>query len=221
MLPPPSASTTRRRAQVRGRSQASALAHDMRILPWIIGIFVLAIIAAVLLVVIKRPSPTASAPVTNSVSLPTAGQANIPTGGGFASSVNTYALTLHDGPQLAVNDFLHMGATIPDPVNPGIYILAGSAGYCLPNGSCPHGASTTDYSITYGEKTHSFTITLLKEPIGAARAEAEQFLQQTLGVFGATLCGADYYVGAPNYVNALYSGKNLGFSFCKDATPLP
>jgi hypothetical protein len=35
------------------------------------------------------------------------------------------------------------------------------------------------------------------------------------------MCGLNYTVSVPYSVNAIYSGSNLGFSFCPDAVVLP
>ncbi len=118
-------------------------------------------------------------------------------------------------------DFLHNGVTMPDPANPGRYLIAGSVGYCLPDGTCPSAASTTDFSISYSTGTSFFNVALLKEPLGPVREEAEAFLEKTLGVPQAELCSLNYYVGTPYYVNQFYSGTNLGFSFCPGAVALP
>jgi len=46
-------------------------------------------------------------------------------------------------------------------------------------------------------------------------------LLQQLGISEQDACRLRYSVSVPFSVNPLYSGKNLGFSFCPGATPLP
>ena len=138
-----------------------------------------------------------------------------------STTVSTLSFPTRSGASLTVKDFIHNGETVSDSQNPGSYVLAGSLGYCLANGSCPSGASTTDFSISYNEKTHFFNIILLKEPLGEARFEAEQFLISRLGIDERQICSLDYFVGAPYWVNETYDDKNLGFSFCSGATKLP
>jgi hypothetical protein len=118
-------------------------------------------------------------------------------------------------------DFIHNGETVTDTVNPGTYQLAGSLEYCLADGTCPSGAATSDFSISYNSKTQFFNVALVNEPLGPVRAAAEKFLTSRLGVSSAQMCRLQYFVGTPNYVNSSYSGKNLGFSFCPGAVPLP
>lgn len=115
------------------------------------------------------------------------------------------------GGSVQVNDFKNDSATVSDTNNPGHYYLAG--------GLDPTG-SDVSYSIFYVESDQSFNITLLKEPIGETRIQAETELMQKLGISQSDMCRLRYWVGVPNFVNAIYSGKNLGFSFCPGATPL-
>ena len=121
---------------------------------------------------------------------------------------------------MTVKDFLHNKETVPDTVNPGYFYLAGSIGYCLGDGSCPSGYKTNDFSISFHNADGAFTIELLAEPIAAARAEAELFLLDRLGISQAQMCLLNYWVGVPDSVNATFAGKNLGFSFCPGATQL-
>lgn len=182
------------------------------------AVFLLAIIGGVLLVMLRQPASETPTP-SGSVTLPSAeGTEN---GGSFAPEANTLTIPAEDGTPIVMNDFIRNGETIEDPLNKGIYILAGSTGYCLPNGTCPKAGSARDFSISYNQKTQSFTITLLAEPLGSIRSEAEQLFKIKLGIFDERLCSLDYYVGTPAYVNAVFSGKNLGFNFCKDTTKLP
>src|SRR3989344_5049120 len=92
-----------------------------------------------------------------------------------STTISTLSFPTRSGASLTVKDFIRNGETVSDSQNPGSYVLAGSLGYCLANGSCPSGAATTDFSISYNEKTHFFNIILLKEPLGATRLEAELF----------------------------------------------
>lgn len=171
-------------------------------------------------------SGTPETPVTNQpiTSFPTANSTtNVYPAGSSATSTGTAGISIgvKNGGGITVNDFIHNGETIADAVNPGSYVLAGSLGYCLADGSCPSGASTTDFSISYNDKIHFFNIILLTEPIGSARQSAEQFLLNRLGISEQEACSLDYSIGAPYWVNEAYDGKNLGFSFCQGATKLP
>ncbi|MBU6388570.1 hypothetical protein KGQ72_01700 [Patescibacteria group bacterium] len=141
--------------------------------------------------------------------------------GSAGTSTATISFATPSGTVVTVKDFVHNGETVQDVQNPGSYVLAGSLGYCLADGSCPSGASTTDFSVSYNEKTHFFNVILLKEPLGAVRLEAEQFLTDRLGIAGQQACGLNYFVGTPYWVNATYDDRNLGFSFCPGATELP
>lgn len=132
------------------------------------------------------------------------------------------ALTINDqnGAAVPVRDFIHISTTIPDTANTGRYMLAGNLGYCSDPAKC-QAATTTDFTVYYNSGPQSFTIALTQEPIGQARLDMEQFLLSTLGLTEQQLCSLNYYVGVTRYVNAQFTGKNLGFSFCPGAVTLP
>ncbi|MCR4276169.1 MAG: hypothetical protein NUV90_02175 [Candidatus Parcubacteria bacterium] len=165
---------------------------------------------------VNNPQPTAGLPISGSIT-PNPSTS----GGGTATSSPTISFATPSGAVVTVKDFIHNGETVQDVQNPGSYVLAGSLGYCLADGSCPKGASTMDFSVSYDEKNHFFNIILLAEPLGAVRLEAERFIANRLGLAGKDACNLNYFVGTPYWVNAAYDDRNLGFSFCPGATPLP
>lgn len=180
---------------------------------WIFwGLVALAVF--ILLAVLFWPSAPAETPVP-APTLPSAASS-----GDTTNSGRTLSLTGKLG-TITMNDFLHNGMTEADPLNEGLYFVAGSPGYCIPEGPCPHGAPATEYVIVYDSKRQFFTITLLAEPLGQARARAEQFLLNSLGVSESQLCALNYYAGILNGLNDRYGDRNLGFSFCPGATVLP
>lgn len=173
-----------------------------------------------------RPTAPASKPTLSGGTLPDAtdvGGANTTVQQPLVGTSGTPQMTItaRNGSTLTVNDFIHNGETAADVVNPGDYYLAGSVGYCLANGSCPSGASTTDFSIVYSQQYNLFNVTLLVEPLSSIREEAEQFLMSRLGITQDQMCALDYNVVVPYTVNPVYTGKNLGFSFCPGAVQVP
>lgn len=122
-------------------------------------------------------------------------------------AVPPMTVATQNGSAIAANDFIHNGVTTPDPSNAGNYYLTGS--------------STNGYAIGYRVTSQFFTIALEQEPLGETRVAAENFLLSALGINKSQACGLNYYVGTDVYVNNLYAGKNLGFSFCPGATALP
>jgi hypothetical protein len=125
---------------------------------------------------------------------------------------NTPVIEIHsaNGGSMTVKDFTWNSQTVTSPHIPGHYFLAG-------------GLDTTNapYSIFFVTSDQSFTVTILQEPIGFVRQQAEQALSQILGVSAQSMCALRYSVLVPADVNQSYAGKNLGFSFCPGATPLP
>lgn len=182
----------------------------------VIASILLGLAVAIILVtafVLLRAKPGVENPTTTS-----------PSGTIFPSSfsaTSTVTIAGQDSTAIEVRDFVHNGETIQDVVNPGNYVLAGSLGYCLADGTCPKAADTQAFSISYDEKSASFGIVLLKEPLGETRLAAEAFLSSRLGISRAQLCSLTYYIGTPYWVNEQFSANNLGFSLCPDATTLP
>ena len=129
-----------------------------------------------------------------------------------------------DGGTIQIKDFLHNGVTIPDIVNPGHWVLAGSLGY--KPGPGLKGMKSTAYpsklfQITYDEQDQFFNTILISKPVGKARQEAEKFLLRTLRVTKEQLCRLNYNVGTTYRVDDRYDYGNLGISFCPDARELP
>jgi hypothetical protein len=146
-------------------------------------------------------------PPVDPIEFPIAG----PNGGGTTRS--SLSLPTQQG-TIVVNDFLTSAETYEDPVNPGYYYL----------GNRPSDIGTPDpasYHILFIKETAYFNVVLLREPIGAARISAEQYLMQALGISPAQLCDLIYTVNVPNEVNGHYTGMNLGFSSCPGAVKLP
>ncbi len=158
-----------------------------------------------------RPSSASSFPISNTTN----------SSDQTTSKPETISVALENGNTVMANDFIHNGVTKEDPQNTGNYYLAGSIGYCLSDGSCPSGATSTEYHIVYFSQDQSFIISLISEPIGQARIDAEEFLLKTLGLNQQQLCKLKYNVLTTSSVNSEYAGENLGFSFCPGAVALP
>jgi hypothetical protein len=125
------------------------------------------------------------------------------------------------GTGVVATDFIHNRVTLKDEANPGGYLLAGNFGYCYPDiGRCQAGPEVP-YSVYFDTVYQTFTITLIREPIGQARLDAEAFLERTLGLRKDQLCALNYSVNVTRYVNEQFTGRNLGFSFCPGAAVLP
>ncbi len=175
---------------------------------WLVGVAVIIlIVAGIWFYVRPTPSPTPESTQTQGVEFPTAGSV-APTAPGVSPSAGTgISITAADGSVIRTNDFINDPRTVKDPVNAGYYNL---------------GATTSaSYLITYIASTQYFNVELLQEPIGTARALAEQYLEQLLGISTDDLCRINYTVSVPTNINAFYSSRDLGFSFCPGATQLP
>ena len=102
-------------------------------------------------------------------------------------------------------------------MNPGYYYL----GYHYANGtSDPTASNDPPYLIEYISTTQYFNISLLHEPLGQIRQQAEQYLMAHTGLTQNQMCQIKYMVSVPSSVNQVYAGTNLGFSFCPGAVQL-
>lgn len=181
-----------------------------------LGILVIVVVVAVLSMLLLRQQskPTASSDTTQSGIFPAGGGVRVPT------SSDRKSVPAVDGTAVDVVDFTHNGETVEDVMNPGNYVLAGSLGYCLADGSCPEGAHENDFTVTYSD-ADGFRIVLLAEPLKDVRRKAEDFLMARLGIGEEEMCKLPYYLGTPYFVNERFSSGNLGFSFCPGAVLLP
>jgi hypothetical protein len=165
-------------------------------------------------------SRSVSTPVQGGT-LPTEdGQTTIPTTTGTTTtaSANTLSLAASSGTVVIVQNFLQNPNTVADTSNQGYYYL----GYHLPMGPDDTTADiSAPYVIEYIAAANYFNISLLQEPIGEARQEAEQYLLSNLGISESQACSLKYMVSVPDKVNSFYSGESLGFSFCANAVQLP
>lgn len=170
----------------------------------------------------SKPAATSTAPTGT---LPISGSVPVPVSTGASSSgsygSDTMTVPALSGGSVVMADFVHNGVTLPDSANVGRYLLAGDLGYCATEPQKCQAGAPTDFNIFYDSTSGSFTIALLKEPLGQVRLAMEQSLMSTLSISQVDMCKLNYYVGTTFDINALYSTKNLGFSFCPGATVLP
>jgi hypothetical protein len=162
-------------------------------------------------------------PVSNSqngqVGLPVAGSVGQTTTTVTASSQGTTVpIATAGGGTVQTNNFLKDPTTAKDPINSGYYYLGYHVNEGVPD---PTITANPPYIIEYISATQYFNITLLQEPIGTTREEAQQYLMAHLDVSQDQMCQLNYMVSVPNSVNSRYAGESLGFSFCPGATVLP
>lgn len=169
----------------------------------------------------NTPQPSQTTGSTNGFpDVGSTGTPSLPSSNATSSAVQTMSIANQVG-TVVTNDFINNGITIPDPSNPGNYLLAGNFG-CVADATTHCQAAPADnFSVYYNGTPNSFTITLTQEPMGQARLDMEQFMLRTLGVTQSEMCNLNYYVGVRSSLNEQYSGENLGFSFCPGATALP
>ena len=181
----------------------------MKTISWILGLLICAIVigsvvAFKILLAPNTQTPVTTTPLTSN-SGSSQGQVNIP------SASHSIYLTSDTGAVIKTNDFIQDVTTAKDTVNPGYYYI----------GSGPNYGGTSSYKIEYVSATQYFNVSLLQEPIGAARQQAEQYLMQKLGISQDQMCHLKYMVSTPAAVDTTYAGIDLGFSFCPDGTKLP
>ncbi|MHB1163146.1 MAG: hypothetical protein ACYCZZ_01270 [Minisyncoccota bacterium] len=176
------------------------------------GIVVVGVLVVLIFWLAGSGTETTNTAVTPSTAFPIASSTP------QTNTITVSTQTPQGGVPIQTTDFLADPTTLKDPVNTGYYYL----GYHVSEGTPdPTATDNPPYIITYISATHYFNIALLQEPIGAVRAEAEQYLMNRLGIPQSQMCQLDYMVSVPDRVNSQFSGISLGFSFCPGATVLP
>jgi hypothetical protein len=132
----------------------------------------------------------------------------VPTQGGTAEE--GIAVAAQGGNSIIVKDFKKDPETKAYP-DKSLYYLSGGL---TPN------ASSTAFSIFYVEADKSFHITLLRNPLGETRKNAEKVLLAKLGLTEAQACSLVVYVGVSEDVSPDLAGEELGLSFCPGAVAL-
>ncbi len=118
-------------------------------------------------------------------------------------------LTLVDGSTLSVQNFIP--AEQPEWYVEGDQLaIAGSGEWDGPG-----------FSIRYSPNSSTFNISILREPIGEKRREAEGVLRNLLGIADSDMCRLNMSVYVFGEVSDTYAGRNLGLSFCPGSVPLP
>ncbi len=122
------------------------------------------------------------------------------------------------GESVEVKDFKNDPEAIKCTINRGYYNLGYHSG-CLLNDIA--GSKDPPYLIQYIDATQYFSITLQHEPLSATRQQAERYLLAHLGISPGQMCKLKFNVDVPRWVDRTYASRNLGFSFCPGAVPLP
>ncbi len=181
------------------------------------SVLLMVLVAGLVYAFTKKPAPVDT--TTSPVSFPQSTPSNSITTGSANVRIQIEGSTKNT---ISVLDFMHNKETVQDTVNDGDYFLAGSVGYCLVDGTCPAGAVSDEYTISYESKGSLFTVVLLKEPLKNARVHAEAFLISRLGISQNDLCSLKYQVLVASAANDMYADyANVGFSTCTDSIQLP
>jgi len=95
-----------------------------------------------------------------------------------------------------------------------------------PSGYQVAGTNESAFLITYIEpdaygSQAQFLINLQEEPLGQNRKDAESALRNSLRLTDSQICELDVQVWTAPGVSDVYSGRNLGLSFCDGSVKLP
>lgn len=122
--------------------------------------------------------------------------------------------------RIPVNKILNDGKTYKDPANQGSYVLHGDLEYCLDTSVCPDNRESESFAVSLDGRNGIFYVSLLTQPVSAARVDSEKFLKKTLGVTSNELCDLSYYMSVPDFVGSVYEGQHLLFSNCLNSQQL-
>lgn len=119
-------------------------------------------------------------------------------------------LPLTNGDSVDVENFLALPEVSQDTNNPNEYFL----------GNTFKDAQTIEYVVTFDAETKYFNIALLKKPLATSRLAVEAYIKQTLNLSESQMCGLNYTVSVPGYVDEAASGTDYRFSFCPGSVQL-
>lgn len=144
----------------------------------------------------------------------------LPPGSDAPTGVSVWTVTGRDGTVIQVTPFQGRNVVSGTSTPPSGVSGTPSEPSQLPSTDVvlsQYDADDRAYAITYFAHDQSFTLTLLKEPIGESRKAGEVELMSILGIRETEACRLRHSVLTPWWVNERYSGYNLDFSFCKGA----
>lgn len=119
-------------------------------------------------------------------------------------------LPLTNGESIDVENFLALPEVTPATYNTNDYFL----------GNTFEDVQTAEYIVTFDAETKYFNIILLKKPFAASRLSVETYIKKTLDLSETQMCGLDYTVSVPGYVDEAASGADYRFSFCPGSVQL-
>ncbi|MDR3548885.1 MAG: hypothetical protein P4M11_11595 [Candidatus Pacebacteria bacterium] len=151
-------------------------------------------------------SPTGAATSTNPFGPVSNSNPSESTSTSAGSSGSTIPVTLKSGTKVVVPNFTKQNQ--PSTAN-------ATSGYQVA------GTNTSDFQILYYPDQSYFIVSLFTEPLGATRLAAESALRTTLGLSNSQLCQLNIQVETTSDVSDVYSGHDLGLSFCSGAVQLP
>ncbi len=131
-----------------------------------------------------------------------------------ATTTSAYAFSVPstDGKIIPTRNFLSDSSVAKDEGDETYYALSG--------GLDPS-QTGSPYQIGYDGDTQTFYILLYKNPVDQYRLQAQQELEQKLGISAQDMCRLDAFVVTMPGVADAYLHTNLKFSFCRGATALP
>lgn len=126
------------------------------------------------------------------------------------ATAGTLTLQTRDGGYVSVQDFT--AGLASSRIGPSVY-------YQLTHNQDTQG-SRAQFDITFGLTDSSISIGLFKHPLRKSRLAAERALRRFFPLSNAALCRLKTAVSVPFSIDADYSGRELGLSFCPGAVRL-
>jgi len=127
------------------------------------------------------------------------------------SSSGTLVVSGTDGASYAVPDFTKQDQPVWANESTGYQVAGSDDGDFLIVYTAPD---------SFGNPAQ-FLVSLQVEPLGETRLAAEAELKNRLKLSTEDLCALDIQVWTGIEINEAYAGRDLGLSFCPDATVLP
>ncbi len=113
------------------------------------------------------------------------------------------------------------GPTVSIPTQNGSVIVSDPAQNPVEQvGDAAAIAETGQYDIVYYKSEQSFVITLLSQPLQAARDAAEDAFLAKLNIGKGDACKLNVSLAVPLSVDSANAGQNFGLSFCPGSAAL-
>jgi hypothetical protein len=123
------------------------------------------------------------------------------------SQSDTIEITVDNGEVVTIDNIIKKSEAVS--IGESMYSISGES-YIEPK----------QYSLVFNQENNSFAISLDSVPLDVARQQASDDILTLLNISITEACSLNMYVGVSFALDRVFSGQNLGLSYCPDAITL-